>query len=99
MMKGTPCSSRDRALLKTLGKLSYSHRSGNPAKRVRARAQIGHRTDGLYTTSSRTKAKLLGCLSNSGMPPVRVSILVFHYPLRSSVAEFSLLLGCSKKSL
>ena len=36
MMKGTPCSSRDCASLKTLGKLSYSHRSGNPAKRVRA---------------------------------------------------------------
>ena len=43
MMKETPCSSRGRATLKTLGKLSYSHRRGNPAKRVRAWALIGPR--------------------------------------------------------
>jgi hypothetical protein len=35
MMKGTPCSSRRRATLKTLWKTHYLARSGNPAKRVR----------------------------------------------------------------
>jgi len=35
MMKGTPCSSRRRATLKTLWETRYLARSGNPAKRVR----------------------------------------------------------------
>jgi hypothetical protein len=39
MMKGTPCSSRDHASLKTLWKTHYLARSGNPAKRVRAWAK------------------------------------------------------------
>jgi len=34
MMKGTPCSSRRRATLKTLRKTHYLARSSNPAKRV-----------------------------------------------------------------
>jgi hypothetical protein len=38
-MKGTPCSSRRRATLKTLWETRYLARSGNPAKRVRAWAQ------------------------------------------------------------
>jgi hypothetical protein len=41
MMKGTPCSRRCRASLKTLGKTRYLARSSNPAKRVRAWAQGG----------------------------------------------------------
>jgi hypothetical protein len=41
MMKGTPCSIRDRASLKTLWKTHYLARSSNPAKRVRAWAQSG----------------------------------------------------------
>ena len=36
MGKGTPCSSRRRATLKTLWKTHYLARSSNPAKRVRA---------------------------------------------------------------
>ena len=32
MMKGTPCSRRCRASLKTLGKTRYIARSSNPAK-------------------------------------------------------------------
>ena len=39
MMKGTPCSSRYRAPLKTLSNTHYRARSGIPAKRVRAWAR------------------------------------------------------------
>ena len=44
MMKGTPCSSRRRATLKTLWKTHYLARSSNPAKRVRAWAASSHRS-------------------------------------------------------
>ncbi len=47
MMKGTPCSSRDHAPLKTLGKMRYLARSANPAKRVRAWARVGRRPPSL----------------------------------------------------
>jgi hypothetical protein len=56
MMKGTPCSSRDRTSLKTLGKLSYSHRRGNPAKRVRAWALVGCKRGHIGKSASRAIA-------------------------------------------
>jgi hypothetical protein len=51
MMKGTPCSSRDHATLKTLWKTHYLARSGNPAKRVRAWALIGRKRGDIATSS------------------------------------------------
>jgi hypothetical protein len=56
MMKGTPCSSRRRATLKTLWKTHYLARSSNPAKRVRAWAQVGRERANIAKSGFRPNA-------------------------------------------
>ena len=80
-MKGTPCSSRDRASLKTLGKLSYSHRSGNPAKRVRAWALVGRKRSNIAKSAIRQKGKLrIVLLTAGGLASHLIGRLVFSQP-------------------
>jgi hypothetical protein len=64
MMKGTPCSSRRRATLKTLRKTHYLARSSNPAKRVRAWAQS--RPAGFYATLRHTPPTRAKAFTSAG---------------------------------
>ena len=64
MMKGTPCSSRRRATLKTLWKTHYLARSSNPAKRVSAWALIGRKRGNIAKPAFHPCATFLGNLGN-----------------------------------
>jgi hypothetical protein len=70
MMKGTPCSSRRRATLKTLRKTHYLARSSNPAKRVRAWAQS--RPAGFYATLRHTPPTRKGLYISWQLRPDRL---------------------------
>jgi hypothetical protein len=80
MMKGTPCSSRDRASLKTLRKTHYRARSGNPAKRVRAWALVGRKRGNIPSPLSAQRKLRIVLLTAGGLAPHLIGRLVFSQP-------------------